>query len=589
MSSTESLNLFHIDGIFIDFKNIVLELIHSKHLQRGLRHNDYQRYRRYCRDKVAQIRRSLKTHKKTKQIYQKHILTPQLITDSRHLTIPLFCAERCWAHSNEIKNLEKQNPKRRQYIIRKLKKFCKFAYEFNQLVEKTRCDLSTKWEAKAYYYWALSTFYLSCGKWEESLNYTLQSKSAYEAILGVSRSETREIYQNRIEELTVSEKYCSYNLKGLKNAEELHKIYSSTNYTEFGSQVSDALLEARGCVEKHVEIEWLDKKYFVQAQKAKEFIINLRETNFGEEMESKHSFDSKLEIYDKYLLDCKEALVQLNDFIHSDQKPTYFDERYNTPRDLEQIYNYLTFLKISLSSQRNHIIFYDLLNKFESQLVSVENRHSTKASQKRIDTVRPEHFIRIFDQLIQNSNEILNVKGVHDSSLKDGCVSSLNIFNACRCYFGAILMQTDKRFKDAVCLLYKSLKYFGLFKNFDSMVSSHKFITKILSFEDSARSLKIDLDVFSLSDNAQISATDKNKSILERLYEITFDENSLSCPLISVPCPLIPIPCDPVIKNTAESNIIWPTIEIEQQSTQSETEQPYSFTNYVKSWIWGSS
>ncbi|KAF1742740.1 hypothetical protein MXB_4384 [Myxobolus squamalis] len=471
MDESESSSLFHIDG---------------KHFQHGLRHGDFQRYRKYCRDKIRRIRRTLTNNRKSKHNFQKL-----------------------------------------------------------ELVENTKCDLSTKWEAKAYYHWAMSTLNLSQKKWEESLNF-------------VCRSDMKSAYQNRIEELSVSEKYCTYSLKGSENSEELKKIYSSINSSEFDAQLSGVLSEARQNTESSIEINWLDRKYYVQARKVKEFLLNLREKELRlSELAVNQSFDSKLEFFDKYLLDCKEALQELSDLIHSEKKPTYLEEQFTTQRDLEEIQTYINFLKLSLSSERNEVIFQDLYSKY--LMINKVESSTRKSSTKRTDNVRPEHFIRIFDQLIQNTNEMSGLSGVSSDDFKRRVhARSLNVYNACRCYFGSILMQSETRYKDGVCLLYKSLEYFNLAKlvEIDESVDSEFTKNLIIIFEEKALSLKINLDICSLSNSGFI------------------------------------------IKDTALEKINWPDIYCDVESLESDNQpdsniqdkekQSQGFASYVKSWIWRS-
>lgn len=67
----------------------------------------------------------------------------------RYLCIQLFCAERAWAMSMELKQAANTEPRKRFHLLRRLKRAGKHAAELSRLCEECgRCDSRTRLEAQ---------------------------------------------------------------------------------------------------------------------------------------------------------------------------------------------------------------------------------------------------------------------------------------------------------------------------------------------------------------------------------------------------------------------------------------------------------
>jgi hypothetical protein len=62
---------------------IALKLINTARIQNGLRHNDYQRYRRYCNSRLYRLRKCLHFTQGNKARYVKRNIDPELISQGR--------------------------------------------------------------------------------------------------------------------------------------------------------------------------------------------------------------------------------------------------------------------------------------------------------------------------------------------------------------------------------------------------------------------------------------------------------------------------------------------------------------------------
>lgn len=81
--------------------------------QHGLRHDDHERYRRYCARRIQRIRRALK-FTNGKKTFKKRVMTADAVTDERHIHILIFETERAWAYYMQLK-VESEEVERRRY------------------------------------------------------------------------------------------------------------------------------------------------------------------------------------------------------------------------------------------------------------------------------------------------------------------------------------------------------------------------------------------------------------------------------------------------------------------------------------------
>ena len=102
----------------------------------GLKHNDYQRYRRYCTKRLRRMRKASKLQYGRGKFHVKE-WNEATSDDPTLLQIYLFNAERCWAFAQNLKQEAAQDEEinnRRKFCIRK--KFKK-AYQWAEKLLKT--------------------------------------------------------------------------------------------------------------------------------------------------------------------------------------------------------------------------------------------------------------------------------------------------------------------------------------------------------------------------------------------------------------------------------------------------------------------
>ena len=192
----------------------VLEIVKSAQAQNGLRHNDYERYRQYCTRRLDRIRHAPAVHfTHGKKKFVKRELTAEECTDPRHLQIPLVQAERAWAQAMAQKQDEAgvATAAARHRLVGRLRKAAKHGEELKSLAA-ARGDARTALEAEAYAAWLRGVLHLEIEDWENALAAFSTARAIYEQLAKVAARRSRDLYLQRVEELTPNERYCRYNL-----------------------------------------------------------------------------------------------------------------------------------------------------------------------------------------------------------------------------------------------------------------------------------------------------------------------------------------------------------------------------------------
>src|SRR5574343_1229381 len=106
----------------------IIATIKAAQLQNGLKHSDYQRYRRYCAKRMRSIRKSLKFlygHGK----FEKKLITPEQCQDNRYLLLLLFNAERAWSYAMQLRQHLSSNPSSltKRHLLTRLRKAVKYS------------------------------------------------------------------------------------------------------------------------------------------------------------------------------------------------------------------------------------------------------------------------------------------------------------------------------------------------------------------------------------------------------------------------------------------------------------------------------
>lgn len=141
---------------------IVLYIIKSAQNQHGLRHGDYQRYQAYVTRRLRRMRKSLRFQQGTRSRVVPKKLTPEMITEARHLLIAVFQIEQAWAYAMQLKEEQSGSEVRRKrfHMVSRLRKAVKRGTMLADLIaELPNCGAQTKLEITAYIKWISGILY----------------------------------------------------------------------------------------------------------------------------------------------------------------------------------------------------------------------------------------------------------------------------------------------------------------------------------------------------------------------------------------------------------------------------------------------
>ncbi len=193
----------------------MLELIKTAQFNNGLRHNNYEQYRKYCARRLHTIRHASAVNFTYGKKFTQRELTPDDVTDPRHLQIALFSAERAWAEAMRLNEDtgDASTAATRNHRLNRLRRAAEWADTLHRLAT-ARGDPRTALEAEAYAAWMKGTLHQSLEQWAPAATALETSRKIYEGLAGASVGSkfqrARDFFQSRIQEIEPAERFCKY-------------------------------------------------------------------------------------------------------------------------------------------------------------------------------------------------------------------------------------------------------------------------------------------------------------------------------------------------------------------------------------------
>ena len=182
--------------------------------QNGIRLNDYGRYAKFCKTKIHKLRKILKITQ-GKRKFNKIEISPEIVSDSKHLLILILNCERKWAIGMGVKqqltSIGEDIKKLRANIKKKFKKAAEVAKQILE-ISKEKCDTQTILEAEAYYSYSMANYLLFTRKFQEALDLYKVSGKIYENFSSIKDSIESIVYRDRINNIKSSIRLSVYNI-----------------------------------------------------------------------------------------------------------------------------------------------------------------------------------------------------------------------------------------------------------------------------------------------------------------------------------------------------------------------------------------
>ena len=190
----------------------IFNVIKSKQAEHGLRHGDHARYRAFCSRRLHRIRKGLGfLHGKGR--FVKRALEPSMVREPRHLLIPLYTAERAYAYAMVLKRKNQaDNPRLKFRLLHRLNKAAKWSAELARLSSE-RGDKRTALEAEAYAGFMSGNVHLERERWALALAQLRRTKTICTELCRVSMADQVRQYNQVVEEIMPSIRFCTYNLR----------------------------------------------------------------------------------------------------------------------------------------------------------------------------------------------------------------------------------------------------------------------------------------------------------------------------------------------------------------------------------------
>eukprot|EP00190_Bangiopsis_sp_CCMP1999_P003712 CAMPEP_0198729352 /NCGR_PEP_ID=MMETSP1475-20131203/17435_1 /TAXON_ID= ORGANISM="Unidentified sp., Strain CCMP1999" /NCGR_SAMPLE_ID=MMETSP1475 /ASSEMBLY_ACC=CAM_ASM_001111 /LENGTH=607 /DNA_ID=CAMNT_0044491969 /DNA_START=41 /DNA_END=1864 /DNA_ORIENTATION=+ len=411
----------------------VLQVVKSEQMSNDMKNANYRRYHQHCTNKLRKLRKNLKFgHGRGKTFQKREITLDVAKRDPKFLMLLLMGAERAWSLAMVIK----EDRKGRKYVARRFRKAAKLAETLADFTKEIGDD-RTVLEAEAYAVWMSATSLLERENWTAALKKFLQAQKVFEGLARAFGSENR-LYQDRLEELKPSIRFCQWSAEGAgedtSTMMDMDSAVSPRMDDVLAAKINDALAVSRKAqAESFGSVEWCGKTLPIRIEKLREAILEAREAIHA--MEQETDFEKKAASYDKILIAFNDAgrivskrIAEIRGAKESDGLSQKDEERL---REFEQLGEYLAYSRLRQTIARNTLLV-DRLDE---------------------STSKPDEFVRLYETLRQNSQEILDLNGVtsHEDTRKTS-EAELAKFAALRCFHLARSYQRSGQWAESTVL-----------------------------------------------------------------------------------------------------------------------------------------
>ncbi|PXF40910.1 Signal recognition particle subunit SRP68 [Gracilariopsis chorda] len=425
-----------LNGGALKISLAVLSDITAAQSSHGLKHADHLRYRRYCTRRLSRLRSATNTSNKHPGHHHRYHACPitveKILSNERSLQIPLVLAEREWAFAMDVKREQAAGPSRtRRTILAKLSRAVHHAEHFAALCRQVADD-STVLEAEAYAKTMIAALALEREQWATALHAYESATKIYTGMAGMrAGTAAASLFEKRLEDVAQGIRFCKYNLarsSGQTDETLLQGLREDASASQdlLSDKIETALSEARKrAALSFGDVTWCGVTIPLRAERVREAVLMA-----SEESKLFSQKSAGVDAYDKLFLKYNDAVKVVSDELAQFRSSSAAaDDRIE---ELEHLIAYLTFSRLQHTISRN--------------LLLVQSYKSKRSS-------KPEDFVRLFDNLIANMNDVLALKGVeNDAQVAGDSESRRKLFRAHRCYHLAQCYQAAHMQKEAAAL-----------------------------------------------------------------------------------------------------------------------------------------
>lgn len=462
-----------------------------------------------------------------------------------------------------------------------MRKSCVYADQLQSLISTDFCDARSKLEAEAYNAWIHGSFHFEIGQWKEAAENLKKAQVVYENLQLALPEEEQALYKAKIDELTPSLRYCAYNIGESANMTDLLEMRGQ-GLDNLGALVAQTKTEQTDAFQA---TEWRGRKVTVRPQKVRLFLLSIQDLD--KSVEKAKENQAKIDIIENALLDCKDAISALKEEIKQDPKlrvPTTDGQI----SGVQFLVSYLSYIRLKMTLERNLCLVAQAKLNIDD---AVEK--PAEGSKK----VRPQDISRLYEIILQNVAELQQLNGLEtDSAYQKEMETFAQAFKAFRCYYIAVTLVNLKRWKEAVSMYERSMKYAS---------EAIKFNVKEFNLERDLKALikTIEGSKFSAHAYSVLEADGQEETVLygkaqksskplfERLDQYKEDPtlNSRNPNVYKLTPEMEAIPCKPLFFDLALNFIEFPSLEDKVESPGKKGGPPGAgISGFVKGFLgWG--
>jgi len=578
-----------VTGDSITYSMKLLPLIRNLQAQHGLRHGDYQRYRGYCSRRLARLRKVLNFVQGDRRKFVKKEMNVEAMCkaavipssekpdkavvglhnaalQAKHLQLPLMQAERAWAYAMQLKFEMNSERRKKFHMINRLKKAKVYSGQLAELVmaDGAPVDAITKLEAQAYHAWMSGTLAFEASDWEAATAALTSARDIYDRLAATFSVEEGAVYRTRMDEIVPSLRYCAYNIGDASAKQSMRTdLLNLRGHTQDQGKLDDLIRETREQQSATLqEVEWRGRKMAVKQNKARNFL--LREQEFAAELKQAAATDEKISVLESFLMDCKDAIQALREDLVED--PAYRNRQQTNQGPVSSmhfLHTYLTFIKCNKVIDRNLVMINEMKKVLSGEVVIEKGKKP----------VKPQDLVRLFENIIQNLNDVKNLAGLdEDLEFHHEIEAKVSYYKAARCFYIALTFLNAQKWAEAMALFQRAKEYGNKAKKdskleasmrkdvdkLDSDIESRQFMAHANSIleQESNKGKAADADHVDDSKCDQLPLSER----LDKYYEDKSLTNKKPN-LVEFPPSFQPIPCKPLYFDLAREHLEFPDLE----------------------------
>ncbi|XP_066263873.1 signal recognition particle subunit SRP68-like [Branchiostoma lanceolatum] len=539
----------------------ILQTIKDAQQTHGLRHGDYQRYRGYCARRLRRLRKGLHFTCGNRHKFQRKPITEELLSEQRFLLMPLMEAERAWSYAMQLKQEANTEHRKQFHMVSRMKKAAGHAATLAKLCDSDKVDARTKLEAQAYSAWMQGSLEFEVQLWEAALNHFNEAKTIYEKLSSALPEDARMVYDLRVEDIKPSIRYCAYNIGDQSAMEDLLQMrVKSGAQGMLGDKLDELVAQTR---EKQAatisEVSWQGRTVSVKQEQVRLFLLSYQESST--DLQAAPDTNSKLEVYEKLLMDCKDAMQVLRAEIREDPSARAAQAEGKTSQ-LGYLLTYLTYIRNTITIERN-LLMAETVKASLSPGAAIDGRRAAK----------PQDLVRLYDIILQNVEELRQLPGIHDdATMAQNLEAQSDACKACRSFYIAKSYAVGQKWKEAVALYDQALVQgktaLGLYA---SLPDSAERIAELDGMVAEVHANKSSAHASCILDSP--TSPDEQDLVL----------NDTGANMVTFPPNFQPIPCKPLFFDLALNHVEFPSL----QDRLAEQKKGGGIANMVKGWFWG--